>query len=116
VIDADQRSGDVDFTPEGHRVFREVILEAFGTDHVQYGNSGFILDDASRCFTFFGETRELCIRRIAEILNAPEDHLGGPIDPVRAVEVTLPEPCGAWKRDPFHLIEGGFRATLRVLR
>jgi hypothetical protein len=114
ALDSDQRPGDVDFTPDGYRLFREVVLEASGPEHLQYKDSGFVLDETSRCFTVFAETGELCLRRIGEILAAPEDHIGGPIDPVRAVEVTLPQPGGPWRPNPFLVIESGFRATVRV--
>ncbi len=114
LVDSYPRVGDVDFTPEGHRLYRAVMLEAFGLEHVQYADSGFVFDEAQRRFTVLAETRPLCLRRIAEILEAPDDYVGQE-DPVRAVQVTLPQPQGAWRPNRFWLIQNGFRATVQVV-
>ena len=113
LVEPDYRAGDVDFTSDGHRIFREVVLEAFGADHVQYSDSGFVFDEASRSFIVLAATRALCMRRIAEIQDSPESFTGDP-SLVLVVEVTLPERIGAWKPTRFWLVEEGFRSVVRV--
>ena len=106
-------AGDVDFTPDGYRIFRDVVLEAFGSDHVQYGDSGFVFDETSRSFLVLAATRALCLRRIAEIQESPETFTGDP-SLVHVVEVTVPERIDAWKPRRFSLVAEGFRSIVRV--
>ena len=113
LVDRSYRAGDVDFTSDGDRIFREVVLEAFGAEHVQYSDSGFVFDEASRSFTVLAATRALCLRRIAEIQDSPESYAGDP-SLVLVVEVTVPERIGTWKPTRLCLVEEGFRSIVRV--
>ena len=93
-------AGDVDFTPVGYRLYRELIHDVFGAEHTEHNDSGFVFDEASRRFLVLAPTRDLCAQRIEEIKGCPGEYSGSE-SPCGIAGHSEPEPIGQWRPNRF---------------
>jgi hypothetical protein len=108
----DYSAGDVDFTPNGYAVFREVVEHVFGRDHIMYNDSGFRFDEAVRQFLVLAPNQELCERRLREIASNPEVYSG--LAERSLAAITGPHAIATWKPNRFIDLDSGFRAVAEL--
>lgn len=100
--------GVIDFTEVGYLLHRQVLIDIFGTEHIQYSDSGWEFDETCNEIHVYAPTRELCIKRVDELKQSPSDYIG---HDVRHIAAYAPEPIGCWKPNRFIVLPHGFHAV-----
>ena len=109
VEDDEWRPGDVVFTASGFALYRNVLSESFGRDHIQ-PRSGWLVDDERGTAQIVADTREECCRVAEQLLRELEDDT---FNPVRVIGLSEAQECGRWLPSHFETAEAGWSATLR---
>jgi hypothetical protein len=100
----------IGFTIDGYKLHRQIRMENFGIDHVQYSDSGWVINDEAQRVEIFAEKKVHCDLRLNEFLSNLPGHLGREA----TVEQTEgPSATGAWRPDPFLTIPTGFKAVIK---
>lgn len=109
-IDDYLEPNSVDFTPEGYCLFRKIIFEIFGAEHVQKNDSGWNLDEVNQTVNIYAETYDLCGALIKEFRDDPSSYTGRVAEIIDVSEV---ESIGSWKPNRFITLPHGFHARIR---
>ncbi len=104
-----ERLGVYDFTPTGWDLHGRMLVEVFGFDTRPRRKAGVNLDLDGRRAHVLSLTADGCRAQV----EACRERVLGLVGPVRFVEVTDPEPIGAWKPSRFETFPTGFQAFLR---
>jgi hypothetical protein len=97
----------VDFTPKGYSLYRQIIFETFGEEHIQRSDAGWNIDEDSQVANIYAETTELCEACIKEFADNPSSYTGKATEIVNVSQI---ESIGAWKPNRFITLPQGFHA------
>lgn len=100
----------VDFTQKGHTLFRQIILNIFGSEHVRKSDAGWNLDEDNQVANIYAETNDLCQACIKEFTDDPSSCTG---EAAEVVNVSHVESIGAWRPNRFVTLPHGFHACVR---
>jgi hypothetical protein len=102
--------GVVDFTETGYLLHRQIIIDIYGMQHIQYDASGWNIDEIRQEVHVYAPTKELCIKRLEELKRTPSNYIG---QRIHRVVASAPKPIGRWKPDHFLLLPHGFYAVIK---
>jgi hypothetical protein len=105
--------GDVDFTPRGFAVHRDVIRSIYGDDHVARNDAGFNLDVSTGRFDVYAVTLDDCRRLLDDIETGGDAYTGE--EHTRFIGRADPTPIAQWRPNRFVVRATGYHGVLRFL-
>jgi hypothetical protein len=110
IFDSGFALGVVDFTQSGYLLHRQIIIDIYGMEHVQYNDSGWNIDDIRQEVRIYAPTQEMCVERLEELKQMPSNYIG---QLIREVVSSVPEPMDWWKPNRFLSLPHGFYAVMQ---
>lgn len=110
IYDSAFAPGVVDFTEPGYLLHRQIFIDIYGMERIQYNDSGWTIDEIHREVRIYAPTKELCLKRLDEFRATPSDFIG---QQIKHVVEHDPEPIGSWKPNRFLVLSHGYYAVLQ---